>query len=95
MKITDVQQIKFLVVKPALLRERLTFRAMTVAAGVVGNLHILTVFTGVYATAQCGSSATLDHSHRLSLYKRKLVTVTIFLSIKPEDILQFRHWLHR
>jgi hypothetical protein len=39
MKVTDIEQIAFLAVDPALLGQRLTFGAMAVTTGIVGDLR--------------------------------------------------------
>lgn len=72
----------------------LTFGAVAVPAGIVGDFHIAAMLAGVNVAAQRRSPALLNSSHSFRLCIGELVILTILPTIKLEDVLQFRHLPH-
>ena len=74
MEVGNVQKMLPLFINPFLLRNCLTFGAMPVAAGIVGDFCITTVVTSVYVRPQRGRSAShnapccfpLNKTHRMA-----------------------------
>jgi hypothetical protein len=64
-EVTAGQQFGFAVIEPFFLRQRLAFRAMPIAAGVVSNLLKATLVTLLNMSAKSGGSTYFNMVHDL------------------------------
>ncbi len=56
-------------IEPPFCSTRLTLRAMSITAGVVGDLYLTTIRTAQYVTTEFGTTAVLNSRHNLELIK--------------------------
>ncbi|ANY84413.1 hypothetical protein BB934_40110 (plasmid) [Microvirga ossetica] len=67
MEVGHGQQLGFALSKPVPGRRPLAFRAVPVAAGIVGNLRTGTALAALHMPAERGRAAGLDRAHHLEL----------------------------
>jgi hypothetical protein len=72
--------------QPSLLIQSLAFRAMAIAAGVVGLSLVATVKTRVIVSAQNSGSAGLDGPHHFELLAGQRITGAIGGTVRPKDL---------
>jgi hypothetical protein len=69
----------------------LTLGTVTVAAGVITVLKLLTVGTTVYLTAQALGAAMLNRPHRLTMRRQKFVRIffSVICAVLSKEVSQF------
>jgi len=67
MKVTNIEQVMFLIIDPPLFSKGLTFGAMTVAAGVVRDINATAAITGIGVRTELSGAAFTDRTHGLLL----------------------------
>lgn len=86
-KIRCVEQIFPLLVDPRFFCEALTFRAMPVPAGIVGDPHMSAVVAGICMRPQGGGSAVDDISRSLPLDSAYPVILNVRVHVPRKNIL--------
>jgi hypothetical protein len=85
----DIQQIVALVFNPAFFHEHLTFRAMSVPAGIVGRTLVSAFRAFIYMTAQSRCSAKLYRPESFLLLVSHGMTAFICVAIFAKHMLYF------
>jgi hypothetical protein len=88
MEIPHGQQFGLACGQPCLCRTCLTFWAVTIATGIIGNVFMRAVSATRNMTAECGGAAALDcrHHHQLGQADVPLVGSTPVSTMGAEDI---------
>ena len=92
MAVRDWQNVRCLITQPLVPCAAVALRAMTVAAGSVGNLLLAAMIAQLHLGTERSSTARADVSEGLALLRRKHVPPTFqeFLSVLSEDVGDFR-----
>ena len=89
-EVTHGKEFGFAIIEPLLFCHRFAFRAMTVAAGVIGVLCKSAFVAFVNMTTHDGCPTVLDSEHDTPLIRREVVVFPIFLPITAEYVGHFR-----
>src|SRR4051812_34414091 len=95
MEIVDRKQIRAACFAPVSTGEGLTLRAVSIAAGVVGNVLMLTTVALLHMPAQRGRAAALESTHDAALAAREVVVMgaPIRRAVAPQHFAKFRSWM--
>ena len=88
MEIGDIQKMLPLLLDPLLFCNRLTFRTVTIPAGIVGDPRMTAVVTGVYVCAQNCRPAVNNTLCGFPLNKAQMVALQIWSHMGGENILK-------
>jgi len=94
MEITARQQLRSPFIQPLLFSHSLTFRAMSVATGVIAVSDRSAIVAHFLMPAELRSSAHHNRSHYLALLFAHGVTFFVFFTIHPENIRYFIFCFH-
>ena len=95
MKVGNGQKLSHPLLEPLLFGHNLAFRAMAVAAGVIGDSFVVAVAASFDMAAQDSGPARLDGAHHFEMVQGQVVPGAVDGAMLAKDSGQFQGWLPR
>jgi hypothetical protein len=92
MEVRDGQQFRLALLDPFAAGNRLTLRAVAIAAGVVSNALVLAVAAAFDVAAEDGGPAYLDGTHYAKMRQRQAILRPISRTSLTKDVGQPKAW---